>query len=73
MHKAFADATLGNPSGELGPSTVTARLALDTTYASLWDTYALFGDPAMKLNLDVEAWKQTIHLPLVIRGATVED
>jgi hypothetical protein len=70
MHKAFSDATLGEPSARLGPATVTARLALDQPYASLWDTYALFGDPATELNLDVEAWQSTVYLPLVVRGAT---
>jgi hypothetical protein len=73
MHKAFTDATLGDPSGQLGPATVTARFALDTIYASLWDTYALFGDPAMGLNLDVKPWAQTVHLPLVTRGAGAQN
>jgi len=73
MHKAFVDTTLGDPSGRLGPATVTARLALDGVYASLWDTYALFGDPAMELNLDVEGWQQIIHLPLVVRSTAVQN
>jgi hypothetical protein len=72
MHKAFTDATLGEPSVRLGPATVTARLALDEAHASLWDTYALFGDPAMGLNLDVDVWR-TVHLPLVIRSAAVNN
>jgi hypothetical protein len=72
MHQAFTDATLGEPPVRLGPASVTARLALDNVHASLWDTYALFGDPAMELNLDVDVWR-TVHLPLVIRSATVNN
>jgi hypothetical protein len=73
MHKGFVDATMGESSVGLGPATVTARLALGQSYASLWDTYALFGDPAMGLNLHVEAWQQSIYLPLVARNSAVQN
>jgi hypothetical protein len=72
IHKGFVNAALGEPSVPLGAATVAARLALDGAHASLWDTYALFGDPAMGLNLEVDIW-QTVYLPLVARSAAVSD
>lgn len=68
IHRAFLNATLGGEPVELGAATVAARTALPGIYASLWDTYVLFGDPAMGLNLEIDAWPG-IYLPLVVRNA----
>ncbi len=74
LHKGFVNAALGKGQdpAALGPAAVAGRLALgDGTPAnrSLWDTYVLFGDPAMHLNLDIVPWAHQTSLPLVFRGA----
>ncbi len=43
----------GQPSSQLGPLTLAAKLEVSgTSWSRLIYTYILFGDPAMKLNLD---------------------
>ncbi|MFW6135724.1 MAG: C25 family cysteine peptidase [Chloroflexota bacterium] len=72
MQKAFVSATWGDDPTALGPATVAARMALRPNHASLWDTYVLFGDPAMELNLEVDVWPRT-YIPLVVRNAAGGD
>lgn len=73
LHEGFYNVVFNDPITitRLGPATVAVKASpyLDSYgYADLRDTFVLFGDPAMDLNLDVVPWTDEIFLPLVMRS-----
>ena len=43
------------------------RLAQNSSYLDLLDTYLLFGDPAMPMNLTLVPWPNSLYLPVIQR------
>jgi len=71
LHQSLYHAVFDDGEAELG---VVTQAALASLYASglyydLIDTYHLFGDPAMELNMTVVDLPFSIFLPLVVREA----
>jgi hypothetical protein len=70
LHTGFYSAVFDQGIVELGPATGSAKLHLYSqapVYDDLLDTYHLFGDPAMALNLTYRPWPHSIYLPLIGR------
>ena len=58
---------------QIGAAVLAAKLHLYSQtplYDDLMDTYHLFGDPAMMLNLEMRPWPHSIHVPLVEKNAS---
>ena len=56
---------------QLGEAILSAKLDLlanAPAHSDLGETYHLFGDPAMALNLTIRPWPYGIHLPLLTRN-----
>ena len=73
LHQGFYRAVFAAapPELELGPATLAAKLNLYNrapTQAYLLETYHLFGDPAMALNLTIRPWPYSIYLPIVSKN-----
>ncbi len=70
LHQGFYRAVFVEGQTQLGQATLAGRLALYANapaYADLIDTYNLFGDPAMSLNLTIRPWPYIGYLPLVVK------
>ena len=71
LHRAFYQEALGTDKIQLGAATWAAKVRLfsqvggDGTYADLFDTYHLFGDPAMALDLVAQPCSGRVYLPMV--------
>jgi hypothetical protein len=70
-HSVFGAEQTGDEQAELGAATHAALAGFYAEGASyeLIDTYHLFGDPAMALNLTVVDLPFSIFLPIIVRGA----
>ncbi len=68
MHRAFFDVVFEGGITGLGAATELAKAGLGSSYPDLRDTFILFGDPAMDLNLTVVPWAGEIFLPVVLRN-----
>jgi hypothetical protein len=64
----FYDAVFDQGLAELGPAIAASKSTLSTAYTSLVDTYHLFGDPAMNLQLDELPSGGSVYLPAVLRN-----
>jgi len=67
LHQGFYQAVFGGGQTELGPAVLAAKLALYShtqVYNDLLETYHLFGDPAMALNLTIRPWPYSTFLPI---------
>jgi peptidase C25-like protein len=65
--QGFYDAVFTDGEGQLGPSILAAKLDLYAQapeHDDLLDTYHLFGDPAMALNLTIRPWPFSTYLPV---------
>jgi len=70
LHREFFDSVFVDGTTTLGLATRAAKLALYRQSAldqDLLDTFILFGDPAMDLNLTIVPWADQLFLPLVQR------
>jgi len=69
LHRSFYQAVFDGGQRELGAATHTAFANLYATgmHYDLIETYHLFGDPALSLNLTVVDWPFSSYLPLVAR------
>jgi hypothetical protein len=68
LYRGFYQAVFAGGHAQLGPAILAAKLNLDTqapAHAELLDTYHLFGDPAMALNLTIRPWPYSTYLPIV--------
>ena len=68
LYQGFYRAVFTNGTDQLGPATLYAKMRLYSqapAHADLLDTYHLFGDPAMALNLTIRPWPYALYLPLV--------
>ena len=71
LFDGFYRAVFKDGQTQLGQATLAGRLSLYANapaYADLVDTYHLFGDPAMSLNLTIRPWPYVGYLPLVLKG-----
>jgi len=71
LHQEFFDAVFKENTTELGAATEEAKLALFTLgnpYLDLLNTFILFGDPAMDLNLNIVPWTHEVFLPATLRN-----
>jgi hypothetical protein len=69
--QGFYDAVLTGGQTQLGLAVAAAKLNLSAkapAYADLLDTYHLFGDPAMALNMTIRPWPHDLYLPAISRG-----
>jgi len=67
LHQGFYQAVFEGGQTQLGPAVLAAKLALYSytqAYNDLLETYHLFGDPAMALNLTIRPWPYSIYLPI---------
>jgi hypothetical protein len=69
LHKGFFDAVFQDGTTELGPAIEAAKLKLQSHNSDLHDTFILFGDPAMDLNLTIVPWAHEVFLPLALRDS----
>ncbi len=73
LHHSFYSTVFDDQQVELGAATHAALTTLypyaGGAYNDLIDTYHLFGDPAMKLNLTVVELPFSLFLPVIARGA----
>jgi hypothetical protein len=73
LHRSFYQSVFDNGQTELGAATNAALAALypyaGGAYNDLIDTYHLFGDPAMELNMTIVDLPNSIFLPIVMREA----
>ena len=68
----FGDGDAQESEKQLGLAVLAAKLDFYATVhgrRELLDTYHLFGDPAMALNLTVRPWPQSIYLPVLFRNS----
>jgi hypothetical protein len=73
LHEGFYRAVFVDdpPKLELGSAILSAKLDLfgqAPMHADLLDTYHLFGDPAMALNLKIQPWSFSTYLPIVSKN-----
>jgi hypothetical protein len=68
LHSEFFDAVFQDGMIELGPATQAAKAKLQTYNSDLHDTFILFGDPAMDLNLTIVPWSHATYLPVTLRA-----
>jgi hypothetical protein len=71
LHRSFYQSVFDHEQAELGAATHAALGSLYAygLYYDLIDTYHLFGDPAMTLNMDIVDMPFSIFLPVVVREA----
>ncbi len=70
LYSGFYRAVFDQQQTQLGLATASAKLYLYSqapAYADLLDTFHLFGDPAMPLNLTIRPWPHSIYLPIVTK------
>ena len=71
LHQSFFDSVFQEEIIELGQATEAAKLDLfqsgNPLYMNLLNTFILFGDPAMDLNLDIVPWTHGFYLPVTLR------
>ena len=69
QHQGFFDAVLQSGVTELGQAIRAAQLEVvkNPYYLDLLDTFILFGDPAMDLNLTIVPWSHATFLPVTLR------
>jgi hypothetical protein len=68
--QGFYDAVFTPGQSQLGEAVAAAKLNVSLqapAYTDLIDTYHLFGDPAMALNLTIRPWPHAIYLPATSR------
>jgi hypothetical protein len=68
LYQGFYQAVFTGGQTQLGPAILAAKLNLDAqapAHTELLDTYHLFGDPAMVLNLTIRPWPYSTYLPIV--------
>lgn len=71
LYQGFYRAVFNDGQTQLGPATLAAKLSLyghARAYDDLLDTYHLFGDPAMALNLTVRPWSHFFYLPIIAQN-----
>jgi hypothetical protein len=64
----FYDAVYSQGLSALGPAIAAAKSTLSSDYVSAIDTYHLFGDPAMGLQLEALPSGGSVYLPAVLRN-----
>jgi hypothetical protein len=72
LYRTFYQSVLQDTKGQLGSAVLAAKLdfyANVSGHDELLDTYHLFGDPAMDLNLTLRPWPETIYLPVLYRNS----
>jgi hypothetical protein len=68
LYQRFYQFVFKGSKEQLGSAVLAAKLDFYATvygHSDLLDTYHLFGDPAMALNLTVRPWPQSIYLPVL--------
>ncbi len=71
LQQGFYQAVFTDGQTQLGPAILAAKLRLYThapAHADQLDTYHLFGDPALALNLTIRPWPYSTFLPLASRN-----
>jgi hypothetical protein len=69
LHLVFFDQVFSKGNAVIGPVTDVAKATLSQNL-DLRDTFILFGDPAMELNLTIVPWSDEIFLPLTLRNSS---
>jgi hypothetical protein len=72
LYQGFYRSVFRDSETQLGPAIMAAKLGLYANtygYDDLLDTYHLFGDPAMALNLTIRPWPHSIYLPVLYRDS----
>jgi hypothetical protein len=72
LHNEFIRAVFDLGYLGLGEATEWAKdnPSLEPLYSDLRDTFILFGDPAMELNLTIVPWSDEMFLPLTLRNSS---
>jgi hypothetical protein len=73
LYRGFYEAVFRDSTEQLGAAVLAAKLDFYANvhgYDDLLDTYHLFGDPVMALNLDVRPWSHSIYIPVLYRNTT---
>jgi hypothetical protein len=68
LYQGFYKAVFANDVARLGPATLAAKLDLYASSPGLVDlveTYHLFGDPGLPLELTIRPWPHSIYLPVI--------
>jgi hypothetical protein len=71
LYEGFYRSVFVDDRAQLGQATLAGKLYLyqqAPEYVDLLDTYHLFGDPAMSINLTITPWSHGIHLPIIARN-----
>jgi hypothetical protein len=72
LYRAFYQSVFQENESQLGAAILAAKLGFYANvhgHSELLDTYHLFGDPAMVLDLTVRPWPQKIYLPVLYRNS----
>lgn len=73
LHKGFYQAVFASDPMQIGAATLAAKLHMYSQtpfYGDLLNTYHLFGDPAMMLNLTIRPWPYSTFLPFMGKNAS---
>jgi hypothetical protein len=70
LYEGFYQAVFADHDVQLGPAVLAGKMNLyqqGPEYLDLLDTYHLFGDPAMSMNLTIRPWSRATYLPVTFR------
>jgi hypothetical protein len=73
LHRGFYEAVFVDGETQLGAAILAAKLHLYTQsdrHRELLETYHLFGDPAMALNMTIRPWPYSTYLPMTHRNSS---
>jgi hypothetical protein len=68
LHSSFYRSVFEDSQVQLGAAILAAKLELhaySSVFDDLLDTYHLFGDPAMALNLTIRPWPHSLYVPML--------
>jgi hypothetical protein len=71
LYLGFYRAVFYDGQAQIGPAALAAKMYLYSqvpAYADLLETYHLFGDPALSLNLTIRPWPYSTYLSLVSKN-----
>ena len=69
LQSGFYQAINDHEDRDLGAATLAGKMELYATgsHQELLDTFTLFGDPALKMNLTITPYSNQVYLPIVRR------
>jgi hypothetical protein len=71
LYEGFYQMVFADHDAQLGRATLAGKVRLyqrAPQHDDLLDTFHLFGDPAMSINLTVRPWARKIYLPVTARN-----